>query len=82
MPQPSLTAIETLNKYVRCRWPIHVFALESITQEQNVTQILNRRRELQLANPPLIELTDLYASVRRTSFGVSSRVLCRTISEG
>ncbi len=49
MPKPSPAAIETFNAYVRCRWPIHVFALDPITQDQNVADIFNRRREMQLA---------------------------------
>lgn len=44
-----LTAAESFKEYVRCRWPIHVFALDPVTQEQNVADVSSRRRELQLA---------------------------------
>lgn len=42
-------AAEAFNQYVRCRWPIHVFALDPVTQDQNVAEVFSRRRELQLA---------------------------------
>ncbi len=48
-PVPALEACEAFKEYVRCRWPIHVFALDPVTQDQNVADIFNRRRELQLA---------------------------------
>jgi hypothetical protein len=44
-----LEASQVFQEYVRCRWPIHVFALDPVEQEQNVADALNRRRELQLA---------------------------------
>ena len=48
-PNPSQQAREAFNRYVECRWPIHVFAIDPVTQDQNVADSLSRRRELQLA---------------------------------
>ena len=42
-------ANDVFKQYVRCRWPIHVFALDPVTQDQNVADVFNRRREMQLA---------------------------------
>ncbi len=36
-------------EYVRCRWPVHVFALDPVTQEQNVADVFNVRREMQMS---------------------------------
>lgn len=36
-------------QYVRCRWPMHVFAVDPVTQDQNVADSFSRRREMQLA---------------------------------
>lgn len=44
-----VAASAAFREYVRCRWPIHVFALDPVTQDQNVADVANRRRELQLA---------------------------------
>jgi hypothetical protein len=48
-PNPSDDARAAFNEYVRCRWPIRVFALDPVTQEQNVEDAYSRRRELQIA---------------------------------
>jgi hypothetical protein len=45
----NLEAKEAFKQYVRCRWPIHVFALDPVTQDQNIADSFTRRRELQLA---------------------------------
>jgi hypothetical protein len=42
-------ASRLFQEYVRCRWPIRVFALDPVTQDQNVADAFARRRELQLA---------------------------------
>ena len=34
---------------MKCRWPIHVFALDPREQDQNVAEVSSRRREMQLA---------------------------------
>jgi hypothetical protein len=46
---PDLTARMAFVQYVKCRWPIHVFALDPVAQDQNVTDQYAMRRELQLA---------------------------------
>jgi len=42
-------AAESFIEYVKCRWPIQVFAIDPVTQDQNVADIASRRREMQLA---------------------------------
>ncbi|MEM9351517.1 MAG: hypothetical protein AAGA92_00745 [Planctomycetota bacterium] len=44
-----MAATKVFQDYVRCRWPIHVFALDPVAQDQNVADFSARRRELQLA---------------------------------
>jgi hypothetical protein len=48
-PQPSAEARQAFNEYVRCRWPIHVFALDPAAQQQNIADTFSSRREMQLA---------------------------------
>lgn len=48
-PDPSPEAREAFNEYVCRRWPIRVFALDPVAQEQNVGDAFARRRELQIA---------------------------------
>lgn len=48
-PKPDPVACHLFNNYVQCRWPIHVFALDPIAQDQNIGEAFSRRRELQLA---------------------------------
>jgi hypothetical protein len=48
-PTPTPEARMAFNEYVRCRWPIHVFALDPITDDQNVGEFASVRREMQLA---------------------------------
>ncbi len=36
-------------EYVKCRWPIHVFALDPQRQDQNIADTYSMRREMQLA---------------------------------
>lgn len=49
LPRPTPEACLAFNQYVRCRWPVHVFALDPVTQDQNVADSFSRRREMQLA---------------------------------
>jgi hypothetical protein len=49
LPDPPCEARQAFNDYVRIRWPIHVFALDPETQEQNISDELATRREMQLA---------------------------------
>ncbi|MFM7034041.1 MAG: hypothetical protein ACKOYJ_02435 [Planctomycetia bacterium] len=48
-PDPSPEARAAFNAYVRCRWPIRVFALDPVAEQQNVEDVFARRRELQVA---------------------------------
>jgi hypothetical protein len=48
-PDPPAEARAAFNDYVRCRWPIRVFALDPVSEEQNVDDSYSRRRELQIA---------------------------------
>jgi hypothetical protein len=48
-PQPTPEAREAFAQYVMCRWPVHVFALDPQTDDQNEADTFSRRRELQIA---------------------------------
>ena len=48
-PNPPDVAKQAFKDYVRCRWPIHVFALDPSVQEQNIADSFTRRREMQMA---------------------------------
>ncbi len=48
-PHPAPEARAAFADYVRCRWPIRVFALDPVNEEQNVDDAHARRRELQIA---------------------------------
>ncbi|WP_145181465.1 hypothetical protein [Gimesia chilikensis] len=37
------------NEYVKCRWPLKVFTIDPISQDQNIADSFSMRRELQLA---------------------------------
>ncbi|HEX4613167.1 MAG TPA: hypothetical protein VH092_33570, partial [Urbifossiella sp.] len=49
LPDPPAECRQAFNEYVKLRWPIHVFALDPETQEQNIADSLSTRREMQLA---------------------------------
>ena len=48
-PDPSPQARQAFNDYVRVRWPVRVFALDPTTQDQNISDALSTKREMQLA---------------------------------
>ena len=48
-PDPSPEARAAFAEYVRTRWPLRVFALDPVSEEQNVDDSYARRRELQIA---------------------------------
>jgi hypothetical protein len=48
-PDPAAEARQAFNAYVRGRWPVRVFALDPVRDEQNVDDAYARRRELQIA---------------------------------
>jgi hypothetical protein len=49
LPEPPPEAREAFNQYVACRWPIHVFSLDPVTDQQNIASLSLQRREMQLA---------------------------------
>jgi hypothetical protein len=49
LPNPPPEARQLFNDYVRCRWPLHIFALDPETEDQNVADSYRLRREMQLA---------------------------------
>jgi hypothetical protein len=49
LPCPPPEARMAFAEYVKVRWPIHVFALDPVTQDQNIADALSTRRETQLA---------------------------------
>lgn len=48
-PTPAPEDIATFNQYVQARWPVHVFAIDPVADEQNIAEVFSQRRELQLA---------------------------------
>lgn len=48
-PRPAAGTPEIFANYVRARWPIHVFAIDPMTSDQNVADTFSRRRDMQLA---------------------------------
>jgi hypothetical protein len=48
-PDPPPEARRAFESYIYCRWPIHVFALDPVNQEENIADMYSRRRETQLA---------------------------------
>jgi hypothetical protein len=49
LPNPPPAARQAFSDYVRCRWPIHVFALDPVSEQQNIADVFSMRREMQLA---------------------------------
>ncbi len=49
LPFPSPEDRQAFTEYVRCRWPIHVFALDPEDDSQNIADSYSMRREMQLA---------------------------------
>ena len=48
-PDPPLEARMAFNEYVRCRWPVRVFALDPVVNEQNIADISSVYRQMQMA---------------------------------
>ncbi len=82
-PNPSAEARAIFNEYVRCRWPVIVFALDPANQEQNIGLTSSRRREIQLvaalaaANGPF-SAQKLSRFVRRMEMDLATIDLNRT----
>jgi hypothetical protein len=49
LPNPPPETRAAFNRYVECRWPIIVFALDPVTEQQNIADSYSSRRETQLA---------------------------------
>ncbi len=49
LPHPPPEVCRLFNDYVRCRWPLYVFAIDPETEDQNVGDSFSLRREEQLA---------------------------------
>ncbi len=49
LPEPDGAARQQFNAYVKMRWPVYVFALDPMNQEENIADSLSTRRETQLA---------------------------------
>jgi hypothetical protein len=49
LPDPAHEVRTAFNEYVKMRWPVYVFALDPVSQEQNIADALSTRRETQLA---------------------------------
>jgi hypothetical protein len=49
LPHPPPETCQLFNEYVRCRWPLYVFAIDPETEDQNVGDAFALRREQQLA---------------------------------
>lgn len=83
LPQPQPEACEAFNEYVKCRWPIRVFAIDPVTQDQNVADVFGLRRELQLAAAlsfasGKMNAQNLTRFVRRIEFDMETIALNRT----
>ena len=88
LPDPSPEARQAFIDYVQCRWPVHVFALDPVAQDQNVIDTFSLRRELQLAfalsiatgrmrpNSPAVQSMQRYA--RRLELDVETIALNKT----
>lgn len=76
---PPPDARQAFAQYVKCRWPIRVFALDPVIQQQNVSDTFSLRREMQLAialafKQRLVNTQSLTRYMRRIEFDL------RTIS--
>ncbi|RMG33301.1 MAG: hypothetical protein D6725_15980, partial [Planctomycetota bacterium] len=83
-PQPTPQAAEVFREYVRCKWPIRVFALDPVTQEQNIADIFSMTREMQLAvalafATGQINLEDAAKFMRRFELDMQTVALNRTV---
>jgi len=82
-PRPSIEARQAFNQYVRCRWPVKVFALDPVTDDQNVGSAFSQRRELQMAvaigfSQGLFSAQNLDRYVRRLEYDLETIELNRT----
>jgi hypothetical protein len=47
--EPTLEACRVFNEYVGRKWPLHVYSIDPVIDQQNVLDAFSRRTELQLA---------------------------------
>lgn len=82
-PNPDPMACEAFRQYVQCRWPVKVFALDPVTDDQNVADEFSQRREMQLAlavaaSRSLIGASNLTQYARRLEYDLSTIEIHRT----
>lgn len=82
-PEPIIEARVAFQDYIRCRWPIHVFALDPVTDDQNIADAFSQRRELQLAlaiaaSKGIFGAQSLTRFVRRLEYDLETIQLNRT----
>ncbi len=82
-PNPSLEARYKFKEYISCRWPVQVFALDPVTDDQNIGEAFSQRRELQLAaaiaaSQGIFGAQSLSRFVRRLEYDLETIQLNRT----
>lgn len=82
-PNPSIEARVAFQDYIRCRWPIQVFSLDPVTDDQNISDAFSQRRELQLAlaiaaSKGMFGMQNLTRFVRRMEYDLETIQLNRT----
>ena len=85
LPTPSVEADMAFRDYVRARWPLVVFALDPVADQQNIADAALRRRDMQLALATSVAtgqvgLGGLARMQRRVEAEVETIALNRTIS--
>lgn len=83
-PNPSPEACKLFNEYVAARWPVYVFALDPVTEDQNIADDFSMRREMQLAIALAFSSGQINAStmtrfVRRIEKDMDTIALNRTV---
>ncbi len=48
-PIPSVEARRVFNEYVELKWPLHVFTIDPVADQQNMLDVFSMRSELQMA---------------------------------
>lgn len=84
LPEPPMEAVAVFNDYVRCRWPIHVFAIDPVSEDQNIADSFTQRREMQLAMSMALVGGNVNASqftrfARRTELSMDAIGINRTV---
>ncbi|QDU59247.1 hypothetical protein Pan216_00740 [Planctomycetes bacterium Pan216] len=85
VPEPGAYLEELFNDYVRVRWPIITFALDPVTNEQNIADAFSLRRDLQLAMAYAfatgrVSFSQLNRFQRRIEFDAETIALNRTVT--